>query len=205
MIGQIPQELRRYVEECVLPQYGQADSAHGIGHIRQVMVNSRELAEPLEVEARLVYVAAAYHDLGVCRFGRKDHERTSAQLLREDLSLRQWFTPEEVEQMAQAVEDHRASSGREPRSLYGRIISEADRDIDPERIVRRCMEYGKAHFPEMDEQAQIRRTVEHIEEKYGENGYLRLWLPCSKNQAGLDTLREWLRTGELWEVCKRFG
>ena len=53
--------------------------------------------------------------------------------------------------------------------------------------------------------AQIRRTVEHIEEKYGENGYLRLWLPCSKNQAGLDTLREWLGTGELWEVCKRFG
>ena len=205
MKGTIPQGLREYVEGEILPQYQDADPAHGIGHIRQVMENSRELAGPLEVEAKMVYLIAAYHDLGVCRFGRKDHEKTSAQLLREDRNLDRWFTPEEIQGMAQAVEDHRASSDREPRSLYGKIVSEADRDIDPERIVRRCMEYGKSHCPELSPEGQVTRAVEHIREKYGEEGYLKLWLPCPKNQQGLSTLREWLRTGEIWEVCRRFG
>ena len=107
--------------------------------------------------------------------------------------------------MAQAVEDHRASVDREPRSLYGKIVSEADRDIDPERIVRRVMEYGKARFPEKDTSWQVRRAVEHIREKNGEGGYLKLWLHSPRNQAGLDKLRQWLATGELEEVCKRYG
>lgn len=107
--------------------------------------------------------------------------------------------------MAQAVEDHRASVDREPRSLYGKIVSEADRDIDPERIVRRVMEYGKARFPEKGTPWQVRRAVEHIREKYGEGGYLKLWLHSPRNQVGLDKLRQWLATGELEEVCKRYG
>ena len=49
------------------------------------------------------------------------------------------------------------------------------------------------------------RAVEHIREKYGEEGYVTLWLHCPRNQAGLDTLRRWLATGELEEVCKRYG
>ena len=118
--------------------------------------------------------------------------------------MTKWFCPEQIEMMAQAVEDHRASTQREPRSLYGRIVSEADRDIVPERIVQRCMEYGKANFPQMDKAWQIHRTVEYIRERYGEGGYIRLWLPCSRNQRGIEVLREWLETGKLEEVCKSY-
>ena len=182
----IPEDLRDYVQGQVLPLYQRSDSAHGPEHIRQVLANSWELAQ------------GAF-------FGRQDHHLTSARLLREDGALSQWFTPEERETMAQAVEDHRASVDREPRSLYGKIVSEADRDIDPERIVRRVMEYGKARFPEKDTSWQVRRAVEHIREKYGEGGYLKLWLHSPRNQAGLDKLRQWLATGELEEVCKRYG
>ena len=201
----IPEELRRYVEEAVLPQYGQSDPAHGLGHIRTVLANSRELLEGLEADPRLVYVVAAYHDLGAARFGREDHEKTSARLLREDPALGRWFTPEERETMAQAVEDHRASGGREPRSIYGKIVSEADRDIDPERIVQRVMAYGGFRYPQLGEEGQVQRAVEHIREKYGEGGYLELWLHSPRNQAGLDTLRKWLAAGELEEVCRRYG
>ena len=201
----IPEDLRDYVQGQVLPLYQRSDSAHGPEHIRQVLANSWELAQGLEADLRLVYVVAAYHDLGIAFFGRQDHHLTSARLLREDGALSQWFTPEERETMAQAVEDHRASVDREPRSLYGKIVSEADRDIDPERIVRRVMEYGKARFPEKDTSWQVRRAVEHIREKYGEGGYLKLWLHSPRNQAGLDKLRQWLATGELEEVCKRYG
>jgi uncharacterized protein len=200
----IPEDLRQYVEDKILPQYRKSDPAHGEGHVRQVMENSWELARTLEVKWPLVYVTAAYHDLGIPEFGRKDHQLTSARLLREDRELERWFTPEEMELMAQAVEDHRASGEHPPRSLYGRIVSEADRDIDPERIVRRSMEYSKAHFPEKDTAWQVRRAVEHIREKYGPQGYVKLWLQSPRNQAGLDTLRRWLATGELEEVCRRY-
>lgn len=47
--------------------------------------------------------------------------------------------------------------------------------------------------------------MEHIREKYGKGGYLKLWLHSPRNQAGLDKLRQWLATGELEEVCKRYG
>lgn len=189
----IPEELRRYVEEEVLPQYGQSDPAHGLGHIRAVLENSRELLEGLEADPRLAYVVAAYHDLRAARFGR------------EDPALERWFTPEERETMAQAVEDHRASGGREPRSIYGKIVSEADRDIDPERIVQRVMAYGRFRYPQLGEEGQVQRAVEHIREKYGEGGYLELWLHSPRNQAGLDTLRKWLAAGKLEEVCRRYG
>ena len=201
----IPEDLRDYVQGQVLPLYQRSDSAHGPEHIRQVLANSWELAQGLGADLRLVYVVAAYHDLGIAFFGRQDHHLTSARLLREDGELSRWFTPEERETMAQAVEDHRASVDREPRSLYGKIVSEADRDIAPERIVRRVMEYGKARFPEKDTSWQVRRAVEHIREKYGKGGYLKLWLHSPRNQAGLDKLRQWLATGELEEVCKRYG
>ena len=120
-------------------------------------------------------------------------KKTSARLLREDPALERWFTPEERETMAQAVEDHRASGGREPRSIYGKIVSEADRDIDPERIVQRVMAYGRFRYPQLGEEGQVQRAVEHIREKYGEGGYLKLWLHSPRNQAGLDTLRKMAR------------
>ena len=205
MEREIPQELRRYVEEEILPQYAQSDPAHGLGHIQAVVENSLELLELVPADPRLVYVIAAYHDLGAARFGREDHEKTSARLLRQDRALERWFTPEERELMAQAVEDHRASGGREPRSVYGKIVSEADRDIDPERIVQRVMAYGKYRCPQLGPEGQVRRAVEHIREKYGEGGYLKLWLSSPRNQAGLHTLRKWLSTGELEEVCRKYG
>ena len=205
MEREIPQELRRYVEEEILPQYAQSDPAHGLGHIQAVVENSLELLDLVPADPRLVYVIAAYHDLGAARFGREDHEKTSARLLRQDRALERWFTPEERELMAQAVEDHRASGGREPRSVYGKIVSEADRDIDPERVVERTMAYGKYRCPQLGAEGQVRRAVEHIREKYGEGGYLKLWLSSPRNQAGLHTLRKWLSTGELEEVCRKYG
>lgn len=92
--------------------------------------------------------------------------------------------------MKEAVEDHRASNTREPRSIYGKIVAEADRDIVPEQVIRRTVQYGKANYPEMDKERQWERFLKHIEGKYGPDGYLHLWLPQSPNAARLDELRE---------------
>lgn len=41
--------------------------------------------------------------------------------------------------MREAVEDHRASSDHEPRSIYGKIVAEADRIIDTDTTLRRTV------------------------------------------------------------------
>lgn len=196
-------ELLAYLKREILPQYEGFDPAHGPEHVRRVLENSLELAEGMDVDLDMVYTVAAYHDVGI-QYGRKDHGLTSGKYLLEDEALERWFTPEQRETMREAVEDHRASKEGEPRSIYGRIISEADRDIDPEVVVKRCVEYGKVHEPQLDREGQIQRIEHHVREKYGEGGYLRLWLPCPRNEQGLRTLREWLRTGKLREVCEKY-
>ncbi len=53
--------------------------------------------------------------------------------------------------MREAVEDHRASTDHEPRSLYGKIVAEADRIIDPDTTLRRTVQYGLKQNPAADE------------------------------------------------------
>lgn len=196
-------ELKAYVERKILPLYQTFDQAHGPEHVRTVLKNSMELAEDQDVNVDMVYTVAAYHDVGV-QYGREDHEMTSGKYLMEDKNLEKWFTSEQIRIMKEAVEDHRASKQTPPRSIYGCIVSEADRDVDPERIVRRCIEFGLSRFPEKTREEQLERAIEHMEEKYGENGYLHLWMPCPKNERGLATLRDWLKTGKIREVCEKY-
>ena len=110
-------------------------------------------------------------------------------MVRDDSFLRSHFEPEQVELVAQAVEDHRASSGCPPRSLLGRVLAEADRDLDPELIVRRTVEYGLLHYPALGHKQQWERTLQHLDEKYSERGYLRLWLDDGPNTGMLAELR----------------
>lgn len=199
---EVDKTLHHYIETAILPCYKGFDKAHGPDHVNAVIENSFELAVELDVDVNMVYVIAAYHDIGI-QFGRENHEKASGKLMSEDRELSRWFSSEQIKIMREAVEDHRASSQAEPRSIYGKIISEADRDIEPERIVRRSIEYGRAHFPQYSEKQLIQRSISHITEKYGDSGYLQLWLPCRKNQEGLQVLREWLKTGEIVAQCKK--
>ena len=154
----IDPELRAYIEENILPLYEAHDAAHGPAHVQTVLENSLALLDGLDVDPNMVYTVAAYHDVGI-RAGRERHEAVSGQWLWEDKELKRWFTPEQRQTMREAVEDHRASRQEPPRNLYGRIVSEADRDLDPERVVRRMIEYSKAHWPQWSDEEHIQRTI----------------------------------------------
>ncbi len=186
------ESLRIYIEGEILPRYDRFDAAHGRDHAEAVIRRSMELAAGLEVRAEMVYAVAAYHDTGLAE-GRADHHLTSGRIVRGDVRLRAWFTAEEIETMACAVEDHRASSERAPRTVYGRIVAEADRLIDPGTIIRRTVQYGLDHYPELNREGHWRRMVDHLHEKYAEGGYLRLWFADSPNAARLETLRALIR------------
>lgn len=189
-------ELRQYVEQEIIPRYDSFDLAHRRDHVLMVIRQSLDLAERLDVDAEMAYAIAAYHDTGLCE-GREVHHLASGRIIREDQNLRRWFTEEQIEVMAQAAEDHRASSGHPPRSIYGRIVAEADRVIDPETIVRRTVQYGLEHNPEYSREDHYARMLEHLHEKYGRCGYLKLWFEDSPNVARLERLRLMMDDEEL--------
>ena len=180
--------MKHYIETEIIPRYETFDKAHRTDHVRQVIAESLKLASYYEVDERMVYTIAACHDIGLCE-GREYHHLVSGRLMRADERLREWFTEEEIEIMAQAVEDHRASLDHAPRSIYGRIVAEADRLIEPMQILRRTVQYGLSHYPELTKEQHYLRYCEHLQEKYAEGGYLKLWIPESENASQLKALR----------------
>lgn len=181
--------LTLYIEREILPRYNGFDKAHREDHARMVIAQSLDIARHYALNMEMVYTIAAFHDLGLA-IDRKTHHLESGRIVREDQRLHEWFTQEEIETMAQAVEDHRASSDHEPRSIYGKIVAEGDRYIEPEKIIERTVQYGLDHYPELDKEGHWQRTLDHLHEKYGEGGYLKLGFPESPNVERLNSLRE---------------
>ncbi|MBR3728455.1 MAG: HD domain-containing protein [Muribaculaceae bacterium] len=192
------EEIREFVEREIVPRYDGFDAGHGRDHVQTVISQALSLAQYYpEVDRCMLLVAAAYHDLGLA-FGRELHHIHSARIVREDERLQQWFNEDEINTIADAAEDHRASSDHEPRTIYGRIVAEADRIIDGETIVRRALQYGLKHEPGLDREGQYRRLMEHMHEKYDYGGYLQLWIPESDNAKQLEAFRQTLANEEAF-------
>lgn len=188
MKQQVSLDLMEFVETQVLPRYNAFGESHGLRHVSRVIKNSLQLAKVTGANIDMVYVIAAYHDLGMSG-PRAIHHITSGKILVADARLKRWFNPEQIKIMKEAVEDHRASSSRQPRSIYGKIVAEADRDIDLHEIFLRAIQYGKENNPEKNKEEQWERFAEHMEEKYSRNGYIKLWIPNSPNEKALNELR----------------
>ncbi|MBQ9138026.1 MAG: HD domain-containing protein [Alistipes sp.] len=180
--------LKHYIEREILPLYAFFDKAHNGDHAEQVIARSLTLAEHYDVDIDMVYTIAAYHDIGL-QAGRERHHIVSGELLAADAVLREFFTEEQIVTMREAVEDHRASAKSEPRTIYGRIVAEADRCIEPLTVIRRTVQFGLAHYPTLSTEEHFARCCHHLDEKYGEGGYLKLWIPHSDNALRLAELR----------------
>jgi uncharacterized protein len=181
-------DLVEFVETQILPRYAEFDKAHNLSHVTRVIRNSIALARQTGADMNMVYVVAAYHDLGLSG-PRAIHHLTSGKILMQDARLKRWFSPEQIKMMKEAVEDHRASASHAPRSIYGKIVAEADRDLAPETVIRRTVQFGLANYPEMDREGHWRRFCQHMAEKYSVNGYIRLWIHGSENERNLNQLR----------------
>ena len=197
--------LEKYIFEEVVPRYASFDAAHKEDHALTVIRQALELldgrdswaaaqadVEPFwlaPVDRAMLLTAAACHDLGLVN-GRERHHLDSGIIIRADSRLKEWFNEEQIEVIAQAAEDHRASGKGAPRSIYGMLIAEADRVIDQETIIRRTIQFGLKHYPDLCREGQLQRAKEHLVEKYGRGGYLRLWIPWSSNAARLNALQD---------------
>lgn len=206
--------LEKYIFEEVVPRYASFDAAHKEDHALTVIRQALELldgrdswaaaqadVEPLwltPVSRAMLMTAAACHDLGLVN-GRERHHLDSGIIIRADSRLKEWFNEEQIEIIAQAAEDHRASGKGAPRSIYGMLIAEADRVIDQETIIRRTIQFGLKHYPDLCREGQLQRAKEHLVEKYGRGGYLRLWIPWSSNAARLNALQDLIADPEAIE------
>ena len=197
--------FQQYIYDEVVPKYSAFDAAHKEDHALTVIDQAMKLMQgrdawldsqqaPAEIWRSeicpdILLAAAACHDLGLIN-GRERHHLDSGEIIRADIRLRDWFTDAEIELIAQAAEDHRASGTSAPRSIYGMIVAEADRVIEGETIIRRTIQFGFKHYPGLDRAGHIARAVEHLNEKYGRGGYLKLWIPWSDNAARLAALQD---------------
>ena len=189
MISNTPSlDLVEFIETKILPKYAEFDRAHNLEHVTRVIRRSLNLVKTTGADINMVYTVAAYHDLGMSG-PRAVHHLTGGKILAADSRLKKWFSAEQIKIMKEAVEDHRASASRAPRSLYGKIIAEADRDIDVDVVIRRTIQYGLSNYPELDKEGHWNRFKEHLDSKYSTNGYIRLWLPKSPNEQNLNDLR----------------
>ena len=198
-------DIEKYIYEEVVPRYKDFDDAHKEDHALTVISQAMQLLKGRDewvasqeyvdhvwltpVDENMLLAAAACHDLGLVN-GRDNHHMDSGVIIRNDHRLAQWFTPEQIEMIAQAAEDHRASGKGSPRSIYGMIVAEADRVIDGETIIRRTVQFGFKHYPDLDREGHIARAIGHLHEKYGRGGYLKLWIPWSENAVRLNALQD---------------
>ena len=109
-------DLMEYVETSILPQYAQFDRAHNLEHVTRVIRNAMELVRTTGADINMVYVIAAYHDLGMSG-PRAIHHLTSGKILAADARLKRWFSPQQIKIMREAVEDHRAHDRSMEKSL----------------------------------------------------------------------------------------
>ena len=188
-MAMIREEIRAYIDSEILSRYDGFDAAHRRDHADVVVSRSVELAQRLGVDVEMAYVIAAYHDTGLA-VGRDVHHTESKRILLADSELRRWFSEEDIATMGDAVEDHRASSKQPPRTIYGRIVADADRLIVPHSIIRRTVQFTLTHHPDLDMEQGYERLLEHMREKYDYGGYLKLWIEESDNAQRLEELRK---------------
>ena len=181
-------DLVEFIETKILPQYAAFDAAHNMEHVTRVIRHSLELVKATGADINMVYTIAAYHDLGMSG-PRAVHHITGGKILATDARLKKWFSPEQLQVMREAVEDHRASASHSPRSIYGKIVAEADRDLDSDIVIRRTIQFGLSNYPELDYEGQWHRFKEHMDNKYSKDGYIKLWIPNSPNATRLNDLR----------------
>lgn len=167
----VNKDLIKYIEENIFPVYSKNDLGHNLDHIKYVIERSMKFASTVyTINYDMVYTVAAYHDIGHY-IDAKNHEKVSAEILLKDENLKKYFNEEQIKIMSDAVYDHRASMEGEPRSIYGKIVSSADRNTKISSLLKRTYAYRLKHNPEYTLDEIIEESRIHIIKKFGNNGY----------------------------------
>jgi uncharacterized protein len=199
----INNELKEYIENNIFPVYSKNDQGHNLDHIKYVIERSLKFAKTVDgINYNMVYVVAAYHDIGHY-IDAKNHEKVSAEMLLADKQLKEFFTDEEIRIMADAVYDHRASKNGDPRSIYGKIVSSADRNDTVEQCLYRSYFYGKKLDPMASDQELYERAFDVLTKKFGVGGYAKFYFDDPDYEKFLTNIRSLLADKERFVQTQR--
>lgn len=161
------------VREFFKPFYENKDAAHGLDHVDGVAMTACNIIDSLSDynEYRPAIIAAYAHDI-FCE-NREHHHDLSARWVRENAEiLHNLFEMEvsDIEDIANACREHRASYTDKYSSVLSQVISAADRGYpDLEQMTRRSLKFhSQSSFD-----VAVRAVHHHIPDKYGADGYAR--------------------------------
>lgn len=189
-------ELKEYIKNEIKSKYKNFDKGHNIAHFNFVTKNCVNYGKQLidkgeRVDLDIAYIVGAYHDIGIT-MGREGHALSSGKILRKDKMLKNFYSEEIIEMMAQAVEDHSSHLSYEPRNIYGKIVADADRNNTKYLVFSRPIKYGlKNEQKGMSKEWHINRVYNFVNSKFGRNGYVKYQLDIP------DTKKE---QNEVWQL-----
>lgn len=199
----INEDLKKYIEENIFPEYAKNDLGHNIKHIQYVIDRSFKFADTVpNVNYDIVYTVAAYHDIGH-HIDSKRHEIVSGEIMSKDENLKRFFSADELKIIKEAIEDHRASADHEPRSIYGKIVSTADRNNTVEACLKRSYTYGRKLNPKATDDELFDRAYEHLKIKFGENGYAKFFFKDDVYEKFLKDIRDLLSNKDNYIESQR--
>lgn len=199
----IDNELKEYIEKNIFPEYSKNEAGHNIDHIQYVINRSFKFADTVPgINYNMVYTIAAYHDIGH-HIDAKRHEIISGEIMSKDENLKRFFSTEELKTIKEAIEDHRASNDHEPRSIYGKIVSTADRNNTVKSCLKRSYTWGRKHEPDFTDEELFERAYEHLVMKFGEDGYAKFFFKDDEYDNFLKEIRELLSDKENFKNVQR--
>ena len=201
----ISNALEEYIQNNIFPIYNKNGQGHNLEHIKYVINRSIKFADTIpDIDYNIVYTVAAYHDIGH-HIDPKKHELISAEIMYADDKLKEFFNDEERIIIKEAIEDHRASSNHEPRSIYGKIVSTADRNNTVEACLRRSYCYNKKLHPEFNDEQIFEDCHYHLNDKFGENGYAKFYFKDEEYEKFLTDIRDILANKDRFiEIQRRY-
>ena len=102
--------------------------------------------------------------------------------------------------MREAIIDHRASLEYEARSIYGKLVSSADREISVSNMLNRSFLYQKDKHA--SENSSVRQIIDYsykkLSSKYGKGGYAKMYYPDQKYKDYLQEMQTLLDNKDLF-------
>lgn len=185
--------LKDYIEKNILPLYDDNFIGDGKDRIDYVINRSNKILQEndLDINDNILYAAISYHDIRRNN-DEKEHELISAEIMYNDKFLKSFFTEEERLEIKEAIEDQRSNTKKEPRNIYGKILSSASRNSSVKQCLERSYTYGKKKNPSASDEELFERAYEALLDKFGENGYAKFYFNDSTYEQFLHDIRELL-------------
>lgn len=201
-INKIDKDLYNYLNDKILPKYNHNIGGHDVDHIKYVINRCFDLISEfnLDVNYNMIYTIAMFHDIGYHE-DPDNHEKVSADMFSKDEYIKNFFTEEENKIIYEAIVDHRASLEYEARSIYGKIVSSADREISVENMLIRSLRYQKdKHInenPSLDD--VIEYSYKKLYSKFSKNnGYAKMYYKDKKYLDYIENINKLLESKELF-------